>query len=332
MKSNKYARGVLNGVCSGALWGMDTVLMGIVGTLTVFNTAEAAFVAAFVTAFFHDAFSAMWTFIYLASKKQMRQLIRALKTKSALFVALAAILGGPVGMSGYLLAIKFIGPSYTAIISSLYPAVGAILSFVILKERINKKAWIGLTGAVIGVILLGYTPGNSSMNMSGFLCAFLCVIGWGSECVISAYGMKDEAVTSEFALQIRQFTSAVVYGFFVIPIAGAAALSFEVLRNNALWCLFGTALAGTASYLCYYGAIYKIGPTKAMGLNITYVVWAFIFEKLFITRKFVMSQDLKTIFCCEGIIKKFCTSKDYFTKYNVNGLFLYTDYCLFNMK
>lgn len=302
MKSKKYAAGVLNGVCSGALWGMDTVLMGIAGAMTIFNAAEAVFIAAFVTAFFHDAFSAMWTFIYLASKKQIKQLIKAVKTRSALFVALAATLGGPVGMSGYLLAISLIGPSYTAIISSLYPAVGATLSFLILKERINKKAWIGLIGAVIGVVLLGYTPGNSSMNVLGFLCAFLCVIGWGSECVISAYGMKDEAVTSEFALQIRQFTSAVVYGFLVIPIAGAADLSFKVLRSNALWCLLAIALAGTASYLCYYGAIYKIGPTKAMGLNITYVVWAFIFEKLFITRNFMLGQDLKTIFCALLVI------------------------------
>ena len=43
---------------------------------------------------------------------------------------LAALLGGPVGMSGYLIAINNIGPGYTAIISTFYPAVGTLLAFL----------------------------------------------------------------------------------------------------------------------------------------------------------------------------------------------------------
>ena len=206
-KNENYKLGVFSGMCSAIMWGTDTVLMGIVGAMTIFSPVEAAFVAAFVTAFFHDAFSAIWTFLFLAAKRQLSGLFKALKTKSALYVAIAALMGGPIGMTGYLLAINLIGPSYTAIISSLYPAVGAILSYFLLKERINKKAWIGLLCAVIGVILLGYEPGESSINIAGFLCAFLCVFGWGSECVICAYGMKDEIVTSEYALQIRRMSS-----------------------------------------------------------------------------------------------------------------------------
>lgn len=62
-----------------------------------------------------------------------------MKTKSALFVVIAALMGGPIGMTGYLLAVKLIGPSYTAIISSLYPAVGAILAYFILKERLIRR-------------------------------------------------------------------------------------------------------------------------------------------------------------------------------------------------
>ena len=36
---------------------------------------------------------------------------------------LGALLGGPIGMSGYLAAINTIGPGYTAAISAFYPAV-----------------------------------------------------------------------------------------------------------------------------------------------------------------------------------------------------------------
>ena len=261
---NNYKIGIFSGITSAIMWGLDTVLMGIVLAMSPFLDGNAVFLAPFVTAFFHDAFSTIWTFIYLAIKRQLKDLFKAMKTRSALFVVLAALMGGPVGMAGYLLAVKLIGPSYTAIISSLYPAVGAILSYFILKEKINKKAWLGLIFAIIGVILLSYTSDQSETSIIGFLCAGLCVIGWGSECVICAYGMKDDEVSSEFALQIRQLTSAVVYGLVIVPIFGGIGLSFEVLRTSVIWWIAATALSGTISYLFYYNAIYRIGPTRAM--------------------------------------------------------------------
>jgi drug/metabolite transporter (DMT)-like permease len=297
MKKN-YKAGVLSGVTSAITWGLDTVLMAIVLGMSPFLPEGAIFLAPFITAFFHDAFSAVWTFIYLASKRQLGHLFKAMRTKSALFVVLAALMGGPVGMAGYLLAVKLIGPSYTAIISSLYPAVGAILAYFILKEKMNKKAWIGLIFAIIGVSIIGYSSSENGISIVGFLCALLCVFGWGSECVICAYGMKDDEVSSEFALQIRQMTSAIVYGILIVPIVGGIGLSFEILRTSVIWWIGATALSGTVSYLFYYNAIYKIGATRAMGLNITYVVWSIVFDVFINGRKI----DVMTIVCSLMVI------------------------------
>lgn len=301
MSKNNYKIGVISGISSAVCWGLDTVLMGIVLGMAPFLPKEAVFLAPFVTAFFHDTFSAIWTFIFLGIKKQWGNLFRAMRTKSALFVVIAALMGGPVGMTGYLLAVKLIGPSYTAIISSLYPAVGAILAYFILKEKMNKKAWIGLISAIIGVSILGYSSGENGVSIAGFLCAFLCVIGWGSECVICAYGMKGDEVSSEFALQIRQMTSAIVYGLLIIPVVGGIGLSFEILRTSVLWWVAGTALAGTVSYLCYYNAIYRIGATRAMGLNITYVVWSIVFDKLFLGTDIGVSTIISSILVIVGV-------------------------------
>ncbi|HEX9026118.1 MAG TPA: DMT family transporter [Clostridium sp.] len=300
MGNNKgnYKVGVMSGITSAITWGLDTVLMAIILGMTPFLPDGAVFLAPFITAFLHDAFSTVWTFIYLASKRQLGNLFRSMKTKSALFVVLAALMGGPVGMTGYLIAVKLIGPSYTAIISSLYPAVGAILAYFILKEKMNKKAWIGLIFAIIGVSIIGYSAGESGISIVGFLCALLCVFGWGSECVICAYGMKGDEVSSEFALQIRQLTSSIVYGVLIIPVVGGIGLSFEILRTSVIWWIGATALAGTISYLFYYNAIYKIGATRAMGLNITYVVWSILFDILINGREL----SLKTIACSIMVI------------------------------
>ena len=47
---------------------------------------------------------------------------------------------------------------------------------------------------------------------------------------------------------------------------------------------------------------YKIGPTIAMGINITYVVWSIIFDKLFLTKGFDLSKDIKVLACALLVI------------------------------
>ena len=277
--SIKKNNGVYLGILSALTWGIDTVLAGVIlGAVPFIDGDNAILLAPFVSTFLHDLFSAFWALCYLSIKGQINRLIKALKTKSARYVMLGALMGGPVGMTGYLLSIKYLGPSYTASISSIYPAVGAILAAIILKEKLNKKAYIGLILSMIGIIALGYSKGSDKTSILGFIFVSLCILGWGSEAVICAYGMKDDEIDSESALQIRQLTSAIVYGGAIIPIIKAMPLVIETVRSNLIFLIAITALFGTISYLCYYGAIYRIGATKAMGINITYFVWAIIFD------------------------------------------------------
>lgn len=294
MENNKnYKVGLFAGISSAIIWGLDTVVMVIVLTMSPFLPEGAAFLAPFITGFFHDAFSALWTFIYLAFKRQLGDLFKAMKTRSALFIALAGAMGGPVGIMGYVLAIKYIGPSYTAIISSLYPALSAVLAYFLLKEKITKKGWLGLLIAISAICLITYSQNESGISVVGIIWALVCVFGWGCESVICAIGMKKNELSSEFALQIRQLASGCIYAFFIIPIVGGIGLSFDILRTNIVWCLAAIGLLGTLFCLFYYKAIYEIGATKATGLNITYVVFSIIFDVVINGSQI----SLKTIIC-----------------------------------
>ena len=287
---------MIYGIMSGILWGLDTVLLGIVLSMTQFvSTEQAIFLAPFISTFLHDMFSAIWMAIYMLFKKQLFKTIKALKTKSGQFIVMGAVLGGPLGMTGYLLAIKYIGSAYTAIISSLYPAVGALLSYIFLKEKMKPISIIGLFLSISGIIILGYTPGGKVENIAlGFIFAIICVVGWSSEAVICAYGMKDDEVTPEQSLQIRQLTSAIIYGGLIIPVIKGIKFTLSVVPSSVTGLIILTALAGTTSYVFYYKGIYKIGATRAMSLNITYSAWA-IFLGLILLGNNI---DLKSIICC----------------------------------
>lgn len=287
---------MMYGLTSGILWGLDTVLLGVALVMAPFiSTEEAIFLAPFVSTFLHDLFSAVWMTLYMAIKGQLRKTITAATTKSGRFIMLGALLGGPIGMTGYLLSIKYIGPAYTAIISSLYPAMGAFLSYVFLREKMKPISIIGLFLSILGIIILGYSPGGEILNLGlGFSCALLCVVGWASEAVVCAYGMKDDEVSPEQSLQIRQLTSAIIYGFLIIPIVKGVKFTLGVIPTTATAIIVVIALAGTASYVFYYKGIHNIGATKAMSLNITYSAWSIILGVILLGNKI----DIKSTICC----------------------------------
>lgn len=269
------------GLFSGILWGLDTVVLGIALSMAPFiDTPEAIAFAAVASSFLHDAACAIWLAIYMGIRGRLKDTLAALKTRSGLVVIAGALLGGPIGMTGYVIAINNIGAAYTAIISAFYPALGAFLSYVLLKEKMSAKQIASLIVALFGVMAMGYiSAGDSEMGNTtiGLVGAILAVIGWGSEAVLCAWGMKDDAVDNETALQIRETASALVYGIAVLPLFGAWSFTAHAIPNFATGIVALSALAGTASYLFYYKGISVIGAAKAMALNISYSAWAVAF-------------------------------------------------------
>ncbi len=269
------------GLMSGLLWGLDTVILGIGLSMAPYiGTAEAIALAAIVGAALHDVFCAFWLFLYMGIRGRLKDTLAALKTRSGKVVMLGALLGGPIGMTGYVIAINNIGAGYTAIISSFYPAFGTVMAVLLLKERMDWKQVIALFVALAGIIAMGYLTSDTAVTgdaVIGLLGASACVIGWGSEAVLCAWGMKDDAVDNETALQIRETTSALVYCIFVLPLFGAWAFTAAAFPTMATSIVALAGLAGAVSYLFYYKGISVIGAAKGMALNISYSAWAVLF-------------------------------------------------------
>ena len=268
------------GIFSGALWGLDTSILALALVFVPFLDASESSLS---SALLHDVTAALVLLGYMGLRGRLRDSLAAVKTRSGRAVMLGALLGGPFGMTGYLIAINHIGPGFTAIISTFYPAVGTVLAFVFLKERMSPKQIIALLVALGAIVMIGYsstqtvTEGNPVL---GVIAALACVFGWGSEAVILAWGMRDDAVDNETALHIRETTSALVYVIVVAPIAGVVGFTLRAIPTVGTGVIAIAAIAGTASYLFYYKAIDTVGASRGMALNISYSAWAVIFAFL----------------------------------------------------
>ena len=304
---------MLYGIIAGITWALETVILGYALSMTPFVSTEQAIVLApFVSTFIHDFFSSIWALIYNGVRGKLKYVWRAFKTRGGKFVSLAAIIGGPIGMTGYVMAINYMGASIGAIASAVFPAIGAILAYIFLKEKMQWYRWIFLIATLLGVYGLSYSPDLDIKNfVLGIVGALMCAFGWGIEAVILAKCMQDPEVKDEYALEIRQTTSAVVYGVVLIPV-----ISFVFLKNplsgwkfaaslfvDTGWLIPVIVLAAffaTASYLCYYKAIARIGASKSMALNVTYAAWAIPFTVLIMRDTSVLTPT--TIICALVVI------------------------------
>ncbi len=269
------------GLGAALTWALDTVILSIaLMSSTFFSTELAIALAAFTSTFLHDATSAVFMFIYMAVRKKLKATWQLLKTKYGWCIVAAAVVGAPVGMTGYVLAINNIGAAYTAAISAFFPAYGALLAHFCLKEEMRWYNWVGLLACLVGVAALSWDPAPNVPGdwFLGVVGAFVCVFGWGTEAVIIAWGLRSASVDDENALQIRQTTSAIVYACVILPILGGWAPTVDAALSDAMPVIIAAAALGTISYLCYYKAIARIGAAKSMALNITYSAWAIPFS------------------------------------------------------
>ena len=301
------------GLLAGITWALESIVLGLALIMSPFvNTEQAIFLAPFVSTFLHDSFS-IFACIYNKSRGNLRQLFKALKTKSGKYVALAAVIGGPVGMTGYVLAVANMGASIGAVSSAIFPAIGAVLAYFFLKEKMQWYRWIFLVLTLLGVYGLSYTPDLNITNFwLGVIGALLCAFGWGIEAVIIAKCVQDPLVSDEIALQIRQTTSAFVYGLIILPVINGWNFTISLFSGTdwLIPIIAFAALFATASYLFYYRAISQIGASKSMALNVTYSAWAILFTVLIFQDTSVLNPV--TIICtCIVLICGILAAADY---------------------
>ena len=271
---------MIAGIIAGITWAVETLLLG-----KAMNSYEYILIVVLAFTFLHDAFSALFSCAYNGIRGNLPGVVRALKTRSGRFVALAAVIGGPVGMTGYVLSLANMGEAIGAVASAVFPAIGAVLAYFFLKEKMSWYRWVFLILSLLGVYGLSYSPEIHITNFwLGFVGTLMCAFGWGIEAVIIAKCVRDDAVTDEIALQIRQSTSALVYGIILLPLMKGWGFTLTLFDGTG-WLIPTVALAAlfaTASYLFYYRAISQIGASKSMALNITYSAWAVIFSIVFL--------------------------------------------------
>ncbi len=284
-------KGLLLALFSGMIWTFDGLLLGRGLVAEPFNRPEFWLLAPLFAAGVHDFCGACLSLALNIAQGKGREVFRTLFSGPGRFCLYGALFGAPLGMGGYILALSMAGPAYVLPITSLYPAIAALLAFVFLKERISRLAWCGLALCVLGAVTIGYTPSEStgSLFLLGIAFAFLAAVGWAVEgvCVTSGMDFIDPAV----ALNVYQLLSSLLYACIIIPSAvwytrGAVpdfspAVLMQALSGSVPVFFVLAGIIGCLAYRCWYRSLNMTGVSRGMALNITYALWGVLFSALF---------------------------------------------------
>lgn len=310
-------KGVLIGLFSGGTWGINNVVLGLALSLVpALGDNAALYAIPLAAACLNDTLAGLWLLLYNGWAGRLQEIIRSLKTVPGLMVCLAALLGGPVANSGYLLGISMAGPAYALTITALYPIVGAILSRVFLKQHILPRVWAGMLLSVVGAIVISYVPpegGNSEHFYLGLMFAALAAFGWGAEAVLAVFGMS--MIDPKIAINIRELTSGLCIAIFILPLVGGWAVISEVILLPETIGTFALAgLAAGVSYLAWYTANSKCGVAKGMALNGTYVMWGVILSVIFLSQPLTQNLAIGSLLVLIGATLVAINPKEFFSK------------------
>ena len=159
---------MLTGIFAGVMWALETVVIAVALSMTPFiSTSEGIILAPFVSTFMHDSFSAVLMWIYNGVKGNLKSVFEIFKSKDFKWLILASAIGGPVGMTGYVLSVNYMGASIGAISSAVYPAIGSLLAYLFLKEKMRWYQIVFLMLTLLGVFGISYSPDLNVKNFCG---------------------------------------------------------------------------------------------------------------------------------------------------------------------
>ena len=221
-----------------------------------------------------------------------------------LYVALFAIMTGFAYQVLFLWGINQTSAGNTALIMSAIPMWTAILAFLMLKENLAKGAWIGLTIAVTGTIVV--TLNKSAVNtaavntLTGNLLVSGAAFSWALASVMSRPIMKS---TPPVALAYVSMVSTLPLHYLLAWNAwpGVWDVFYDPILMVAIF-YSGVFSTGVALAMWNFG-VQKLGPAHAAGYQNLVPLIALLASWLLISELPVPLQIIGGVLIISGLIQ-----------------------------
>ena len=156
--------------------------------------------------------------------------------------------------------------------------IGAILARLLLRQRLDRVGWIGVTVTAVGATLIAVDAGGSdngvhARRIAVALAAAAAVALEGIVATRAMVGLDTNTVMAVHEVVVRDHVRP-------RPARGPGRDRHSGQRHGNAGLLVPIVCAGMIaaySYVVWYRSIRKIGVARAMALNISYAMWGAVF-------------------------------------------------------
>lgn len=240
-------------------------------------------------------------FIWNGGFRKVRELKRTVVefNSASKYFAMAAVCGG-LGTLGTYISSQFISPGFASITGILYPIVGTILSVLFLKQKVSRKAYMGVSMMVLGGLVL-YSgvifTSNASISTIGMIGGLMTIVGWGIDGCLAGYGIN--VTDPDTALHLR-FTFEALMWFIVLVVL--AIIGFPMFCSAGFLLDWPTivvmAMLGITmgwNYSTWYKSFPLIGVPRGQALGSLCGMYGVIFISIFAGPAIAMSYTDDTM-------------------------------------
>ena len=299
-------KGIFIALMSGFLYGGYTAFMtqgmatgvwvdyyGGTGVAAGLSAFAVVYTLSAVGAAVNDICSAVWSLIYAAIIGRLGDFARSINTKPGRILIVAAIIGGPLASTAYVIGLQMAG-SIIVPIAALNAAIGAIIGRIIYKQKLSGGMILGIVicfaaAVIIGLFGYGIPEGGLAGifgNMSGeavigIIAAFCAALGWGIEGAVGGYACC--MVDTEIAICIRQCTSGIVNAVILCSLlamiggdgigSGLVLVGHALADGPSIWMFIVAGIFASWSFKFWYKGASMCGAALGMGCNGTYAFW-----------------------------------------------------------
>ena len=293
LSSKFFKKGITVAILSGMCYGLYSafITLGMSnGVWTDWYGVNTAALSAFVITYLlgalgsalNDTISAIWCLGIAAAKGKLGDFFRTIPTKPGRMMMLAALLGGPIASTAYIVALQMAG-SIVIPITALCPAIGAIMARVLFKQKLTPRMLLGIAICFCATFMIGSTGlgGDAPAGLLlGILIAFIAAFGWGLEGCIAGYGTS--MIDYEIGITIRQCTSGLSNLIILVPIMAIMAGNFGLAPGligqaltdgpSVIWFVV-SAFFAVFAYSLWYKGNSMCGAALGMACNGAYSFW-----------------------------------------------------------
>ncbi|MCL2736633.1 MAG: hypothetical protein FWD75_08415 [Propionibacteriaceae bacterium] len=292
LKRTFFTKGLVIATVSGMAYGLYSAFVtqamgqGVWGSWYGPDTVLSAFVVVYVLGVLgsgiNDLVSAVWAVGIAGLKGKLMDFFRSVKTRPGMVIMACAVIGGPIASAAYIISLQMAG-SIIAPITALCPALGAILSRFLFKQKLNLRMVIGILICLAATLMIGWSSLQADARpgaVLGCVIAFIAAVGWAIEGAVAGFGTT--VVEYEIGITIRQLTSGVVNLLVVLPLmcffAGhiglAPRLVVDAVTSGGSMIFFViSGLFALFAYSLWYKGNSMCGTALGMACNGAYSFW-----------------------------------------------------------